>query len=100
MLSLQSLFTIEPSNGSISMRGQLDRETVEEVTIKVFVEDINAIGTRLQNATGELTHCNLSFFIPVAPKIILTILPINLVVVTRAIFGKFLLDHLQLVGPD
>ena len=50
----QSLFDIDPETGDIYVTGSLNRETVEEITLTVFVEDINAKFPPKQNATGLL----------------------------------------------
>ena len=59
VLILQNLFGIHPENGSIFVASELDRETVEVVVLKVFVEDLNAEEPPVQNNTGQcLTAAN------------------------------------------
>ena len=50
---LNSLFGIHSNNGTVYVKGVLNREVAEEITVVVFVEDLNAEQPRLQNATGN-----------------------------------------------
>ena len=51
---LQSLFSIHPLTGVVSISSQLSREIVEEITVTVFVEDVNALDPPQQNTTALL----------------------------------------------
>ena len=50
---IQSLFGIHSHNGSVYVTSELDREIVEEITLTVFVQDVNAQVPPKQNNTGE-----------------------------------------------
>ena len=39
---MEDFFEIDPRSGKISLVGQLDRETIEEIHLAVVVEDMNA----------------------------------------------------------
>ena len=53
----QALFGIQPDTGKIFVNSTLDRETVQEVVLHVFVQDIMAeVPVPIQTATGEFTE--------------------------------------------
>ncbi len=54
---VQGLFGVFPENGSVYVASELDRETVEEITLTLFVQDLNAEKPPLQNNTGR--HQNI-----------------------------------------
>ena len=49
---LQGLFGIHADNGTLYVKSELDRETVELIVLQIFVEDLNAEEPPVQNATG------------------------------------------------
>ncbi len=49
----QSLFKVMVLNGTLYVNNVLDRETVETVTLQVFVQDMAAQQPPIQTATGE-----------------------------------------------
>ena len=49
----QGLFGIYANNGSVYVKGELNREIVEEITLVVMVEDTNAQDPTPQQATGQ-----------------------------------------------
>ena len=51
---LNGLFGIHSGNGTVFVKGPLDRERVEEVTLTVFVQDLNADLPPAQTAKGEV----------------------------------------------
>ena len=55
VLTIQGLFDIRPTDGAVSVKSRLDRETVEQISLKVFVRDENAaMAQPIQTATGTI----------------------------------------------